>query len=172
VRVRAGESPETVAARIGATVDNVTVQTQQTFAAQERRIVSDMSTDILTIMNAVGLVIGLAVTALTVYTATLARRKEYGVLKGLGARSSQLYRVVLAQAFTSVALGFALALVITLLLTIAVPRWQPALVLEVRSESLLKLAGAALLIAGLSAGLPIRQIAGLDPAIVFRGSAA
>ena len=40
--------------------------------------------------------------ALTVYTATLARRAEYGVLKALGAHNRQLYGVVLTQALISV----------------------------------------------------------------------
>ncbi len=41
-------------------------------------------------MNLVGFLIGLAVMALNVYTATLARRAEYGVLKALGARNGHL----------------------------------------------------------------------------------
>ncbi len=49
-------------------------------------------------MNLIGFVIGLAVMALTTYIAALPRRREYGVLKALGARNGHLYRAVLAQA--------------------------------------------------------------------------
>ncbi len=72
-----GEVPEVVARRIEALVHDVTVQTRQEFAAQERKVINDMSTDVITIMNLVGVLIGMAVMALTVYTATLARRSEY-----------------------------------------------------------------------------------------------
>lgn len=167
--VKPGESPATVAARIEAQADKVTAQTRQAFAAQERQVVRDMSTDIIAIMNLVGFMIGLAVMALTVYTATLARRAEYGVLKAMGARNGHLYRVVLAQALMSVALGFTLALAFTLILSVLVPRLGLSLTLEVSPESLVKASGVSFVIAALSALLPIKQIAGLDPALVFRG---
>src|SRR5262249_12439703 len=121
VKMTAGESAETVAARIESQVDKVTAQTRQAFAAQERQVVKDMSTDIITIMNLVGFMIGVAVMALTVYTATLARRAEYGVLKALGARNGHLYRVVVGQAFISIGLGFVLGLSFTLILSMLAP---------------------------------------------------
>jgi putative ABC transport system permease protein len=120
-------------------------------------------------MNLAGFMTGLAMVALTVYTATLARRSEYGVLKALGARNSRLYGVVLAQALYSVVLGFAVGLTFTLLLSAIVPALGSNLPLQVGATSLLKVGSASLVIAALAAVLPIRQIAGLDPATVFRG---
>jgi putative ABC transport system permease protein len=168
-RVKAGESPEAVAAEIEVEVPKVTAQTRQSFAGQERQVVKDMSTDLITIMNLVGFLIGLAVMALTVYTATLARRAEYGVLKALGARNAHLYRTVLGQAFISVALGLAVAFAFTLLLVAVIPRTDLPIAMEISGESLVRVSGISLVIACLSALLPIRQIAGLDPALVFRG---
>jgi len=132
-------------------------------------VVKDMSTDVIAIMNLIGLLIGLAVMALTVYTATLARRAEYGVLKALGARNGQLYRAVLAQALLSVAIGLGVGVVFTLLLSVIISRLGLNLALEISAASLLKVSGVSLVIAAVSAVLPIRQIAGLDPAMVFRG---
>ena len=169
VRGQTGVTPEELAARIEAEVDGVTAVSRTTFAAEERRVIRDMGSDLVGIMNAVGFVIGLAVTALTVYTATLSRRAEYGVLKAIGAHNRQLYQVVLAQAVISVALGLALGLVFTLALQIMVPRLALPLVLAITPDSMARVGGAALLIAAISAVLPIRQIARLDPALVFRG---
>ncbi len=169
VKVRDGESPADVAARIEAQVRDVTAQTAQAFAVTERQVVKDMSTDVITIMNMIGFLIGLAVMALTVYTATLSRRKEYGVLKALGARNGHLYRAVLAQALLSIAFGFAISLTMTFILSVIVPRLSLSMVLEVSGASLLKVSSLSLVIAGIAAILPIRQIAGLDPAMVFRG---
>jgi len=170
VKVNDGESPEVVARRIEAQVRDVTAQTTRDFSMQERQVVKDMSTDVITIMNLIGFLIGLAVMALTVYTATLSRRKEYGVLKALGARNGHLYRAVLAQALLSVAFGFAIGLMITFILSAVIPRLGLSMVLEVSGVSLLKVGSLSLVIAGIAAVLPIRQIAGLDPAMVFRGS--
>ncbi|MBI2939230.1 MAG: ABC transporter permease [Chloroflexi bacterium] len=169
VQVKPNESAGGVATRIERAVDGVTVQSRQAFAEQERKVINDMSTDVIAIMNLVGFLIGLAVMALTVYTATLVRRAEYGVLKALGARRDHLYRAVLAQALYSVGLGFVVGLAFTLLLSAVVPGLGLNLALEVGGGSLLKVGGMSLVIAGASAILPIAQIAGLDPAVVFRG---
>jgi putative ABC transport system permease protein len=164
-----GESPELVAARIQDWVRDVTVQSGNAFAAQERKVVKDMSTDLITIMNLIGFLIGLAVMALTVYTSTLSRRREYGMLKALGARNKDLYRTVVAQAILSVLLGFLFGLALTMLLTAIVRTLGSNLLLEVSLTSLIKVGSISFVIAAISAVIPIRQIAGLDPALVFRG---
>ena len=169
VKVTEGASADVVAARIEAQVNKVTAQTRQDFANQERQVVKDMSTDIIAIMNLVGFLIGSAVMALTVYTATLARRAEYGVLKALGARNAHLYRVVVTQALLSVALAFVVGMVFTTLLSALLPRLGLTLALDVSGEAAWKVIGVSLVIAVLSAILPIHHIAGLDPAAVFRG---
>jgi putative ABC transport system permease protein len=169
VKVRQGDSPEAVARQIQSTVRNITVQTRPQFAGQERKVIKDMSTDVITIMNLIGFLIGLAVMALTVYTSTLSRRREYGMLKALGARNKDLYVTVLAQAVISIILGFLFGLIITIFLTLITPLTPLNLTLEVSPASLLKVGSFSLIIATFSAVIPIRQIAGLDPAMVFRG---
>lgn len=172
VRTADGASAATVATEIERRVGGVTAQSRETFAAGERRLVTDMSAEVISIMNVIGFVVGLAVVALTVYIATLARRREYGVLKALGARSSVLYRVVLAQAVLSVALGFAIGVGFTGLLGFLVARTDLGLELAITVGSFFKVGLFAAVIGGLAAILPIRQVAGLDPAIVFRRGVA
>jgi putative ABC transport system permease protein len=169
VKVREGASPAAVSERIRARVRDVTVQTTQQFAGQERQVVKDMSTDVITIMNLIGFLIGLAVMALTVYTSTFARRREYGMLKALGACNSELYFTVFAQAMLSVLLGFLFGGAITWLLTVLIPLTGTALMMVINPISLIKVGIASFFLAGLSAMIPIRQIASLDPAMVFRG---
>lgn len=169
VKARSGVALPDLANRIQRDMPEVTAQTRAQFAAQERQIVSDMTTDLVSIMDLIGFAIGLAVLALTVYTATLSRRAEYGVLKALGARSVHLARVALAQAYISVALGFALGLALTFALTVVAPRIASNIALEVRADELLKVGAISVFIATLSALLPIGQIARLDPTQVFKG---
>lgn len=170
VTVTPGQSPEVVARQIEVLVHDVTAQTRQAFADQERKVVNDMTADVITIMNLVGVLIGMAVMALTVYTATLARRAEYGVLKALGMRTRQLCGVVLTQALISVSVGFLLGVGFTLVLAAIVPYTSLNLFLQLRSTALLKVGTAAIVITAVSAILPIWQIAALDPARVFRGT--
>ncbi|RIK53710.1 MAG: hypothetical protein DCC59_06190 [Chloroflexi bacterium] len=169
VRTQPNVEVEAVASRIEDEVDGVTALPRESFSSQEARVVKDMSTDVIAIMNSIGFLIGSAVMALTVYTAVLSRRREFGVLKALGARNGHLYRVVLAQALMSVLLGFVVGLAFTLLIAAIVPRLGLSMTLEVSRASLVKVGIVSLVITALSAVLPIRQIAGLDPALVFRG---
>ena len=169
IRSEKGLSPADLAARIESQVGGVTAQPTTAFAAQERRVIRDMSTDLIAIMNLVGLLIGLAVMALTTYTASLARRAEYGVLKALGAQNRDLMKTVFLQAMLSVALGFAVGLALTFVLAAVVPLTGVNLLLLVTGTSLLKVGTISLLIAGASAVLPVIQIGRLDPALVFRG---
>jgi len=169
VRLEPGQVPQDVARRIEAQVPRVTAQTREAFAAQERKVVRDMSTDLMAIMNLVGFLIGLAVMSLTVYTATLGRRAEYGVLKALGASNRDLYTTVGIQAVVSVGMGLFVGLAFTLALSAVVPQFASNMGLVVSPLSVAKAAAASLVFAGAAAVLPIRQVRRLDPAMVFRG---
>ncbi|MEW5990408.1 MAG: FtsX-like permease family protein [Chloroflexota bacterium] len=171
VRIAGSASAGEVAADIERLVPGVTAQSRAEFVDQERRIVTDMSADVISIMSVVGFIVALAVVALTVYVATLARRRDYGILKALGARNRVLYRVVLVQAAISVAVGFAIGLAFTALLSFAIGRTDLNLELAITVSSLAKVGLFAAVIAGLAAILPIRQVAGVDPAVVFRRGA-
>jgi putative ABC transport system permease protein len=169
VRHIPGASLEQVANLIAAQVPGVTVQSRNEFADQERQVVRDMGTDIIAIMNMIGFFIGLAVMGLTMYTAILTRRHEYGVLKALGASNRHIYLSVLVQAIFSVAIGFGLGWVFTLLLATGLALSDSTLTLVISSGSLVKVGILSVLIASFSAALPIKQISNLDPVMVFRG---
>jgi putative ABC transport system permease protein len=168
VQVAPGATDAAIAAEIERRIPGVTAQSAATFAVEERRLVMDMSGDVISIMNGIGFVVGLTVMALTVYIATLSRRREYGVLKALGAGGRFLYGVVLSQAFLSVLLGYVVAVAFTGLLALVIPRIGLNLELAISGASVAKVAVAAGVIAALAAIFPIRQIANLDPALVFR----
>ena len=167
-RVVPGADADAVAAAIGGAVPGVTSQSRTAFASQERRLVMDMSADVIAIMDGVGFLVALAVVALTVYIATLARRREYGVLKAIGARHALLYRTVLAQAVIGVVVGLVVAIAFTASLAILVPMTGLALAPALSTQSIVKVAVVAGAVALLSAVLPIRQVAAVDPAVVFR----
>lgn len=169
VQAAPGEPASVLARRIEAALPAVTALPREEFSREERSLTRDMMTDVITVMNLVGFLIGLSVLALTVYIATFARRAEFGVLKAIGAGNRQLYAVVIMQAAGSVALGLVIGVAFTLLLARAVPLAAPELTLTVSPASVSQVAALSFVIAALAAVLPIRQIAGLDPAMVFRG---
>lgn len=168
VRTEPGSSSDATAAAIERSVPGVSALSRAAFAGQERQLVMAMAGDVITMMNAIGFAVGLAVVALAVYVATLSGRREYGLLKALGARGRVLYAVVLAQAGLSVGLGFAAALAFTATLALVVPAVGLPLTLSIEPASVITAALVATAIAGISSVLPVRQVSGIDPAIVFK----
>jgi putative ABC transport system permease protein len=167
--VEPGYDPAQVAAAIMARNDEVTALSREEFAREERQIIKDMSVEILYLMNLSGLLIGLAVTALTLYTSTLSKRREYGVLKAIGARNHHLYAVVIAQAFLSLALGFAAAVGLIWLMGRILPLIVPGLHMALTRAGITRVLLASLAIGVVAALAPAWQVARLDPAQVFRG---
>jgi putative ABC transport system permease protein len=168
VRTEKGVEVEELVEDIEAEFEGVTALSRSEFSTEEARIIQDMGGDIIALMNTIGFLIGLAVTGLTTYTATLSRRTEYGMLKALGAKNGVLYRTVVWQALISIGLGFGAAVLITITLGYIVPVVTPEMQLLLSVDSLGKTLLAAGGIALASALLPVRQIARVDPATVFR----
>jgi len=170
LKVKPGYDPGAVAVAITTRNDDeVNALTRPDFAREERQLVQDMSVELLNIMNLAGLLIGLAVTALALYTSTLHKRQEYGVLKAIGAKNWQLYKVVIAQAVLSLTLGAGLAIGLVWLLGLALPLVIPNIALALTGQAVIRVGLAALLIGVIAALAPAWQMARLDPARVFRG---
>ncbi len=168
VGARAGTKPDELARTLAATLPATTVQSRAEFARQEARIVSDMSADIMRIMAAIGFAIALAVVGLTLFTVTLAKLREYGVLKALGARPRRLAAVVAGQAVWSVALSLVVAVALALLVGAVVGRLTPTVQLVVEPADVLRVGLGGLVVGALGAILPLRRVLRVDPASAFR----
>lgn len=167
--VKPGTDPKGVAEAITARNDDVLALSRNDFAREERQIIKDMAVEILNIMNLSGFLIGLAVTALTLYTSTLRKRQEYGVLKAIGARNEHLYIVVIAQAFLSLSLGFLGAVGLVWLMGQILPLAIPGMAMALTLAGVTRVLLSSLIIGFVAALAPAWQLSKLDPAQVFRG---
>jgi putative ABC transport system permease protein len=163
-----GTDSTAVAQAIMARNDKVTALPRTQFAFEERQVVRDMTVEMLYIMNSAGLLIGLAVTALTLYMSTLRKRAEYGVFKAVGAGNQQLYIAVATQAVTSVGLGAGGAILFVWLLGQLLPLVTTGVALRLTLSGLMRVLVASILIGVTGALMPAWQLARLDPAQVFR----
>jgi putative ABC transport system permease protein len=168
VGARPGTDPEQLAARLAAVVPDQTVQTRDRFAHEEASLVQDMSADLMRIISVIGLLIALAVIALTLFTLTLAKLHEHAVVKALGGRTRRLAGVVLAQAAWSVGLAVALATVLAVVIGAVVSRVNPTISITIEPGSVARVALAALVVGALGAIIPLRRVAAVDPASAFR----
>ena len=122
----------------------------------------------LRLMVGISLLVGALVVGLVIYTATVERQKEYGVLKAVGARNRMLYRVVTTQALIAASLGSALGVGLAYGASriIAVLRPEFLVAIEPKAVGWALLMGMVMALLG--AILPVRTIAKLAPAEVFR----
>jgi len=114
-----------------------------------------------------GLVVGIAVVAQTIYAATMDHIREYGTLKAMGATNAYLYRVIIEQAVLSAAIGYALAMIIAHFIVQASEKGG-ALILMPFSMKV----GMLFLAIGMctaAALVSINKVMRIDPAMVFRG---
>jgi len=169
LQVAPGYNADEVARAIEERDDDVTALSRSHFSSEERQIVRDMSAEILGLMNIAGFLIGLAVMGFSLYTSTLSKAKEYGVLKAIGAKNIHLYTVVTAQAFISLVIGFAVAIGFVWGLGYILPALVPGVSVILTPVGAGRVLIASIVIGLISALAPAVQIARLDPADVFRG---
>lgn len=123
---------------------------------------------ILWVLVIVAFVVGTAIIGLIIYTATLEKSREYGVLKAIGFSNRRLYSVVFQQSLLAAMAGFLLGCVLSTVLGPAIERIVPVFVTDIRWGDILFAGVGALGMAGLASFIPARPVARLDPAEVFR----
>lgn len=118
-------------------------------------------------MVLIGFLVGLTVVGLTLYTATVERTREYGVMKAIGASNWDVYRVVLEQAAILSMLGYGMGV----LGALGVGRLYASLTGMGFAVPILVLAGmllAVLTMSGIAALFAMRKVATIDLALVFK----
>ena len=158
-----------IARRVELAAPGVQMISGEDFANETRdRILSNIL-PILIVVLIVAFVVGLAVAGLTIYTATVEKSREYGILKAEGFTNPYLYRVVFEQSMVTGILGFLLGAGVTVLLAPFAQDTVPQFVVWVRWEDILGIAGATLFMALIAAYIPVRRLSNIDPVTVFKG---
>jgi len=139
------------------------------FAAETRRLISGHFLPIITVLVFVSFLIGTAVVGITIYTATTERLREFGVLKAIGAPMAMLMRVVIEQSAIVCATGFLLSIPVTLIVNRVAQLIVPDFITQMRWQDSLVALGVVLGMAVTAALIPIRGLANIDPADIFRG---
>ncbi len=107
-------------------------------------------------------------TTTEIYTATVERRQEYGVLKAVGGKSRFLYQLVATQALAAAFCGAVVGLGFAMLSAEVIMGWRPEFLVVLKPSSILLAIVTGIGMALLAAIVPARTIARLEPADVFR----
>ncbi|MGH9279947.1 MAG: ABC transporter permease, partial [Acidimicrobiales bacterium] len=123
---------------------------------------------IVWVLVLVAFVVGTTIIGLIIYTATLEKKKEYGVLKAIGFSNRRLYQVVFQQALLAAIAGFVVGALLSLVLGSGLERLVPLFVTDIGWGDIAFAGAGALVMAVLASFIPARPITRLDPAEVFR----
>jgi putative ABC transport system permease protein len=168
VIVSPGADPRNVAAAISDRDAGVSVFTADGFAKSVRKEINESFLPIITILLAIGFVVGAAVVGLTIYTATIERSREYGVMKAVGGSPSFLYHIVLSQSAMLTASGFVVGLGAAVGVARLAAELVPDFATDFQPGDVASVLAAAGLMALVASFVPVRRINGIDPAVVLR----
>ncbi|MBI1952432.1 ABC transporter permease [Candidatus Saccharibacteria bacterium] len=147
---------------------NTTAVTRDQFVKSNTKIISDSFLPVILVLVIVSIAVGVAVIGLTIFTSTIEKSKEYGVLKAIGMKNSQLYSVVIQQALVAGVIGYIIGVGLASGLGATVGQYVPQFVYAIRLFDVAWIFGLTLLMAVLAAYIPIRRLAHIDPAEVFK----
>jgi putative ABC transport system permease protein len=166
--IRPGADPASLERAAIAAVPRSEVHTSEEFAASFGNRVNEGFLAAVGVLVAIGFVVGGAVIALTIYTATIERAREFGVLKAVGASGGFLYRVVVEQSLIVGFFGAALGVGASALAATLIRQEVPEFLTTLRWSDALGVFATALAVAVAASWVPVRRINAIDPAIVFR----
>ena len=162
-----GLSARALAARLDA-LPGVFALTKQQLIENDQAFIGDVFNKPLWLMVGIAFFVGTLVVGLVTYTATVERRREYGVLKAIGAGNRGLYTVVAGQALIATLAGAFGGVVLAFGASALIEQLRPQFLVLIEPVAIARSLVAGLAIALLAALAPARVIAGLAPADVFR----
>ena len=157
-----------VAAAIADQNPRLKVYTAEEFAKSIRKEIDESFIPVIAILVAIGFVVGTAVVGLTIYTATIERTREFGVMKAVGASAGFLYRIVLSQSAMLVAAGFLVGLLGARILADLAAEAVPEFATDFQARDIAAVGAAALVTTVIASLVPARRVNSIDPALVFR----
>jgi putative ABC transport system permease protein len=168
LRFEPGADAAQVMARVTKEFPDTRIKDLAEVVSENERIVKEGFLPVLGVLLVIGFCVGVAVIGLTIYSAVLEHRREYGVLKALGARPVQMLMVVGVQALGAAAAGYVVGILASLLAALAAEVWVPQFITRLVFTDVALVGVAALLMGLIAALIPMRSIVRVDPAVVFR----
>ncbi len=163
-----GIAPEVLRRRLVRAFPRLSVLTREQIASNDRVLMASSFDSTLLVMVLTALGVGAVVIGITVYGFVSERRREFGTLKAMGARNLRLYRLVSLQALAIALAGLAGGIVVQRVTGDVIETLSPKFLFVYLPSHLELMVAAAFAMALLGALAPVRVLARLDPAEVFR----
>jgi putative ABC transport system permease protein len=168
LRLPDGTAEAAAAQAIEEQVSGVDALRPSEIAVADRKVLATVMDTPITVMLVISAIIGVAVMGLTAYTAVADRMREYGVLKAIDASRGRLNRLVTTETLYRAVLGFALGTGLSYLTAELIMALWPQFTIVIDPASVAAAGAATLIMTVVAALLPIRRVAAIDPALVFK----
>jgi putative ABC transport system permease protein len=167
--VRGGRlAPDALRSHLAGAFPGLSVMTRQRIAANDRALMASSFDSTLLVMVLTALGVGAVVIGITVYGFVSERRREFGTLKAMGARNARLYWLVSRQALAIALVGLGGGILVERATGDAIVALSPKFLFVYLPSHLELMVVAAFAMALIGAVAPVRVLARLDPAEVFR----
>ncbi len=162
-----GANPKDVQSRLD-DLPGVNALTKAEMAANDLKLFATVFSAPLKLMVGIAFLVGTMIVGLVIYTATIERQREYGVLKAIGASNQVLYRVVATQALVAALAGAMAGVLLAYSAAQGIMTIRPQFLITLDPRDVIQAFAAGLGMALVAALFPARVVAGLAPAEVFR----
>lgn len=159
---------KSVKSEIASKVKNVSIIEKKDIAENDFKLYAGIFSGPLRLMVVIAFLIGLMLVGLTIYTATMERAREYGVLKAVGMRNPALYLMVFEQAVVASVVGFVFGVLLSFGAVRLIGIFFPQFLILIEWRYIVQVSYVALLISLFASYIPVRVVARIDPAIAFR----
>ncbi len=168
LQLKPGTEVSAVQAAIKKQIPVASTHTKEHFVQVNIDVVKDIVTPVFGALVALGALIGTVVVGLTIFTSTIEKSKEYGILKAIGLKNRQLYLIVLEQALTTVFIGYVIGVALAVALNPLITNAVPQFLTQIRLIDLGWIFALTILMAIVASYIPMRHLSNIDPAEVFK----
>ncbi|MEK7142801.1 MAG: FtsX-like permease family protein [Patescibacteria group bacterium] len=161
-------NPELAKTEIETAFPDLEIITKQTFLANNASIISDTFLPIIGVLLAIAVAVGVAVIGLTIFTATIEKAREYGVLKAIGVTNGQLYHIALVQSIISGVIGFILGIILVPIIVKIAETFASGFIYEAGFKETVGVLIVTLIMSILASIIPLKRLTSIDPAEVFK----
>lgn len=162
------DTPGAVKERIEDEFPNLQAFERQIFLDRNSELIRETFLPIIAVLVVIAISVGTAVIGLTIFTATIEKSREYGVLKAMGYLNHQIFSIAAIQSFVSGVVGFAAGNILSPLIAMLAARYTGGFVYELGLREIAWVGSMTLLMIILAVFLPLRRIISIDPAAVFK----
>ncbi len=148
--------------------DGMHAMTRDAFRSANQALARQIVLPLIAIVVGIACAVGGTIVGLTLYTVTMERREEYGLMKALGLPDRAVLGAAFAQGGIATGAGVMLGLVLGWMLSNAVSILGPRFVTTMPPWLTLGVAAGAVVFGALASTIPVRAVARIDPALVFR----